>query len=153
MRHGDRVKKLGRKYEHRKALMRNLIASLIRFERIRTTVAKAKEARRYVERLVRRAISATLADRREVARWVSDKGLVRKLFTEIAPRLADRQGGYTRIYRLGHRPGDSAEMAYLEFVVRTEIPAAGEKGKKETKKKKTGSRKSGSQKSDTKPKS
>jgi large subunit ribosomal protein L17 len=135
VRHGDRVKKLGRKYEHRRALMRNLIAALIRYERIRTTVAKAKEARRYAERLVRRAISGTLADRREVAKLVPDKSLVRKLFTEIAPRLADRQGGYTRIYRLEHRPGDSAEMAYLEFVVRAEKPVAGEKEKKEEKKK------------------
>lgn len=135
MRHGDRVKKLGRKYEHRRALMRNLIAALIRYERIRTTVAKAKEARRYAERLVKRAISGTLADRREVARMIPDKSLVRKLFSEIAPRLADRQGGYTRIYRLGHRPGDSAEMAYLEFVVRAEQPAAGEKEKKEARKK------------------
>ncbi|MCX7732080.1 MAG: 50S ribosomal protein L17 [candidate division WOR-3 bacterium] len=134
MRHGDRVKKLGRKYEHRRALMRNLIAALIRYERIRTTVAKAKEARRHAERLVRFAISGTLADRRQVARMVSEPALVRKLFNEIAPRLADRQGGYTRIHRLGYRPGDSAEMAYLEFVVRSEKPAAEEKEKKQPKK-------------------
>jgi large subunit ribosomal protein L17 len=152
VRHGDRVKKLGRKYEHRKALIRNLLAALIRYERIRTTVAKAKEARRYAERLVQRAISGTLADRREVAKLVADKGLVRKLFTEIAPRLADRAGGYTRIYRLGHRPGDSAEMVYLEFVVRSEKPAAGEKDKKETKKKPKSSA-SRSRKSEPKPKS
>lgn len=118
MRHGDKVKKLGRKKEHRRALMRNLVSSLIRYERIRTTVAKAKEARRYAERLVRQACSGTLAARREVARFVRDKALVKRLFEEIAPRLAERPGGYTRIYRLGNRPGDSAEMAYLEFVVR-----------------------------------
>lgn len=120
MRHGDRVKKLGRKREHRLALMRNLVAQLIKYERIRTTVTKAKEARRYAERLLRQACVNTVAARREVARFITDKALVRKLFEEIAPRFTDRQGGYTRIYRLGPRPGDSAEMAYLEFVVRTE---------------------------------
>lgn len=139
MRHGDKVKKLGRKREQRIALLRNLAAALIRYERIKTTVAKAKEARRLAERLVHRAISGTLADRRQVAKIVSDKKLIHKLFAEIAPRLADRQGGYTRIYRLGHRPGDSAEMALLEFVVRSEKegPAKEKKGgKKEVRGKK-----------------
>ncbi len=128
------MKKLGRKREHRVALLRNLVAALIRYERIRTTVAKAKEARRLAERLVRLAISGTLADRRQVAKAIADKGLIRKLFSEIAPRLADRQGGYTRIYRLGHRPGDSAEMAILEFVVRSEKEGVtkGKKGGKKT---------------------
>lgn len=119
MRHGDKVKKLGRKREHRIALMRNLVSALIKYERIRTTVAKAKETRRLAERLVSKACSGTLAARREVAKFISDKTLVKKLFTEIAPRLADRAGGYTRIYRLGNRPGDSAEMAYLELVMRS----------------------------------
>mgnify|MGYP005831284643 CR=1 FL=1 len=119
MRHGDKVKKLGRKREHRIALMRNLVSALIKYERIRTTVAKAKETRRLAERLVSKACSGTLAARREVAKFISDKTLVKKLFTEIAPRLADRAGGYTRIYRLGNRPGDSAEMAYLEFIMRS----------------------------------
>lgn len=131
MRHGDRVKKLGRKREHRLALMRNLVAALIKYERIRTTVAKGKEARRYAERLVRQACANTLASRREVAKFLTDKALVRKLFDEIAPRFTDRQGGYTRLYRLGPRPGDSAEMVYLEFVVRTErAPAKERRGKK-----------------------
>ncbi len=132
MRHGDRVKKLGRKREHRIALMRNLVRALIKYERIRTTVAKAKEARRYAERLVRQACTNTLSARREVAKFIIDKALVGKLFNEIAPRFVDRQGGYTRIYRLGPRPGDSAEMAYLEFVVRSEK----EKQKAKTKGKK-----------------
>jgi len=135
VRHGDKVKKLGRKREHRVALLRNLIAALIRYERIRTTVAKAKETRRLAERVVRQAISGTLADRRQVAKFISDKKLLHKLFAEIAPRLADRQGGYTRIYRLGHRPGDSAEVALLEFVVRSEkekSPKEKRGGKKES---------------------
>lgn len=135
MRHGDKVKKLGRKREHRVALMRALVTALIKYERIRTTVAKAKEARRVAERLVRQALSGTLASRRQVARVIPDKSLVRKLFTEIAPRMAGRQGGYTRIYRLGHRPGDSAEMAFLEFVVRSERekPQQEKKGRKKKK--------------------
>jgi len=135
VRHGDKVKKLGRKREHRVALMRALVTALIKYERIRTTVAKAKEARRVAERLVRQALSGTLASRRQVARVIPDKSLVRKLFTEIAPRMAGRQGGYTRIYRLGHRPGDSAEMAFLEFVVRSERekPQQEKKGRKKKK--------------------
>ncbi len=151
MRHGDKVKKLGRKREHRIALMRNLVSALIKYERIRTTVAKAKEVRRYAERLVRQACTGTLAARREVAKFVSDKELVKKLFNEIAPRLGDRQGGYTRIYRLGHRPGDSAEMAYLEFVVRgekkerTEVGKKKGQGKKKKPEKKTPSQDGGSQ--------
>ncbi|MGQ9708335.1 MAG: 50S ribosomal protein L17 [bacterium] len=129
MRHGDRVKKLGRKREHRIALVKGLVAALIKYERIKTTVAKAKLARQMAERLVHQALTGTLASRRQVARLITDKRLVNKLFAEIAPRMADRQGGYLRIYRLGHRPGDSAEMAFLEFVVRSEK----EKPKKEKK--------------------
>jgi len=134
VRHGDRVKKLGREAGHRQALLRNLVTALIKYERIRTTVAKAKEARRFAERLVSKAVSGTLTDRREVLRFITDKVLVRKLFNEIVPRLTDRRGGYTRIYRIGHRSGDSAEMAYLEFVVRGEKKGS-EKEKDEGKKK------------------
>lgn len=142
MRHGDKVKKLGRKSAHRIALMRNLVSALIRYERIRTTVAKAKEARRFAERMVSLACTGTLAARREVAKFINDKALVKKLFTEIAPRLADRSGGYTRIYRLGNRPGDSAEMAYLEFVVRGEKEKPEEiKGKGKSKAKKSATKK------------
>ena len=120
MRHGDKVKKLGRTKSHRRALMRNLVAALFTHERIRTTLPKAKEAGRAAERMIRFGRENTLAARREVASYVADKSLVKKLFDVIAPRLADRQGGWTRIHRLGSREGDGAEMAILELVVREE---------------------------------
>lgn len=120
MRHGDKVKKLGRTKSHRRALMRNLVAALFTYERIRTTLPKAKEARRYAERMIRFGRKNTLAARREVAAFIADKSLVKKLFDVIAPRFADRPGGWTRIHRLGPREGDAAEMAILELVVREE---------------------------------
>ncbi|MGQ9678574.1 MAG: 50S ribosomal protein L17 [bacterium] len=148
MRHGDKVKKIGRKREHRRALLRNLVSSLIKYERIRTTVVKAKEAQRFAERLVSKACSGSLAARREVAKFISDKELVKKLFAEIAPRFTNRSGGYTRIYHLGNRPGDSAEMAYLEFVVRgTQDNFEGSKQKATAKK--TGAKKKSSKEKGT----
>ncbi len=127
MRHQKRVKKLKRDREHRRALLSNLISSLFLHEKIKTTLAKAKEARRFAERMIDFAKRDTVAARREVRAFVKDKGIVRKLFTEIGPRFKDRKGGYTRIYRIGPRKGDSAEMAFLELVVKKE--------KKEEKKK------------------
>ncbi len=120
MRHGRKIKKLGRKWAHRKALLRNLLGALFTHERIKTTVAKAKEARRLADRLITFAKENTLAARREVRRFLSDESLVHKLFNEIAPRLNDRKSGYTRIFRLGHRAGDAAEMVILELVARKE---------------------------------
>lgn len=120
MRHGDRVKKLGRTYRHRRALMRNLVSALFIHERLRSTLSKAKEARRFAERLINIAKTDTVAARRQVAKFIADHGLVRRLFSEIAPRFKDRPGGYTRILKLGPRPGDGAEMALLELVVRGE---------------------------------
>ncbi len=120
MRHADSVKKLGRTKEHRRAMLRNLVAQLFTYERIRTTLPKAKEARRYAERLIGFAKQGTLAARRQVAKFVDDKSLIKKLFTVIGPRFIDRPGGYTRILKLGPRDGDGAEMAILELVVREE---------------------------------
>jgi large subunit ribosomal protein L17 len=120
VRHGDKVKKLGRTASHRRALMRNLVSALFLRERIRTTVSKAKVARQLAERMLSFAVSNTVAARREVARVVADRSLVKKLFDDIGPRLAGYAGGRTRILRLGTRPGDSAEMALLELVVRKE---------------------------------
>lgn len=128
MRHGRKVKKLGRKWAHRKALMRNLISALFTHQRIKTTIAKAKEARKLSDRLITFAKKNTIAARREVRRFLSDENLVHKLFSEIAPQLNDRQSGYTRVYRLGPRFGDAAEMAILELVSRKEKEV-----KKETK--------------------
>ena len=120
MRHGSKTKKLGRTRAHRDALMRNLVRALFTHERIQTTLPKAKEARRHADRMIRFARTNTLAARREVGRFITDKDLLRKLFDVIGPRFAEREGGYTRVYRLGPRGGDAAEMALLELVVREE---------------------------------
>ena len=120
MRHGDKVKKLGRTAQHRRALMRNLITALFQHERIKTTLAKAKESRRFADRMVTLALVNTVATRREVARFISDKAVLKKLFDVIGPRFAGRPGGFTRVLRLGPREGDAAEMALLELVIREE---------------------------------
>jgi large subunit ribosomal protein L17 len=109
-------RKLGRTTAHRIAMFRNQLSSLVIHGRIVTTLPKAKELRPVAERLVTRSKSDTVHARRIAGRWVSDRDLIKKLFTEIAPRFADRPGGYTRIVKLGPRHGDGAEMAILEFV-------------------------------------
>jgi len=116
MRHNVAGRKLGRTTSHRLALFRNQIASLLAEERIVTTLPKAKELRPIAERLVTRGKANTVHARRLVGRWVPDRDLIKKLFDEIAPRHAERPGGYLRIVKLGNRIGDGAEMAVLEFV-------------------------------------
>ena len=116
MRHRKDHRKLGRKREHRHALLRNLVTALFQYERIETTVAKAKETRRLAERMITFGKQGDLAARRHVARFVMKPDVVAKLFSTIAPWYADRNGGYTRIVRLGHRLGDASETAYLELV-------------------------------------
>lgn len=117
MRHLKRTAKLGRTGEHRNALLANLVCSLIKHRRITTTVAKAKAARSVAEKMVTLAKHGTLHDRRLAsARLHQDEEAVRMLFKEIAPAHKDRNGGYTRIVRLGRRQGDAAEMAILEWV-------------------------------------
>jgi large subunit ribosomal protein L17 len=120
LRHGDKVKKLGRTAQHRLALMRNLVTALFEHERIRTTLAKAKESRRFADRMVTFALKNTLAARREVGRDIHDKTVLKKLFDVIGPRFVGRPGGFTRVLRLGPREGDGAEMALLELVIREE---------------------------------
>lgn len=116
MRHNKRNKKLGRTSSHRRAMMRNQIASLIEHGRITTTLAKAKVLRPVAEKLVTQGRRDTVAARRLVRKWVADRDLVGKLFDDIAPRFVDRPGGYLRIVKIGHRQGDGAEEAILEFV-------------------------------------
>jgi large subunit ribosomal protein L17 len=120
MRHLKAGRKLNRTSAHRKALLRNLVTSLIERERIRTTDAKAKELRRVVERLVTLGKRASLHARRQAASFVRTRAAVRKLFDDIAPRFSNRAGGYTRIIKLGRRAGDAAPMSIVEFVVREE---------------------------------
>lgn len=115
MRHGKKLKKLGRKKAHRLALLRNLCRALFIFERIKTTLQKAKEARRMAERLIEFAKKNNLAAKRHIYRFIPDHKLVKIICGDIAPKFTERHGGYTRIYRLGPRLGDGAEMVILEL--------------------------------------
>jgi large subunit ribosomal protein L17 len=116
MRHNVGLRKLGRTSGHRRALLRSLTTSLFRYERIRTTLPKAKELRPFAEKLITLARRDDLHARRLVVRQVADKDVVKKLFTTLGPRFAGRPGGYTRTMRLGPRQGDGAEMALVELV-------------------------------------
>ncbi len=118
MRHQRKGRKLGRDSAHRKALFSNLAAALFEHGRIRTTEAKAKELRPIVERLVTlaRRDAGDVAAQRQAVAFLRSKDAVHNLFHRVAPRFTERPGGYTRIVKLGPRPGDSAPMAYLEFV-------------------------------------
>ena len=107
---------LGRRTKHRLALVQNLATDLLRYERLTTTQAKAREPRGLVEKMITKGKHGTLHDRRQVLSVLTDAGVVRKLFDELAPRYADRPGGYTRLLRLMPRPGDAAPMAMLELV-------------------------------------
>lgn len=120
MRHRKSGRKLNRNSSHRKAMFRNMAASLVEHESIKTTVPKAKELRRVIEPMVTSAKQDNVAKRRQAFDRLRDKAAVGKLFTDIAPRFVDRPGGYTRILKCGMRPGDNAPMAIIEFVERGE---------------------------------
>ncbi len=116
MRHAKAGRQLRRTGEQKLALMRGLAMSLIQHGAIETTEAKAKELRPFVEKLITRARSGTLHDRRLAARHVQQRDIADKLFSEVGPRFQKRNGGYTRILKIGHRKGDGAEMARIELV-------------------------------------
>jgi large subunit ribosomal protein L17 len=116
MRHHRAGRKLGRDASHRKALYANLTGSLIEHGRIRTTLAKAKEVRPIAEQMITLARRGDVHARRQALAYLRSQDVVYKLFSEVAPRVADRPGGYSRIVKLGPRQGDAAEMAYLELV-------------------------------------
>ena len=116
MRHNKAINHLGRKSGHRKALLSNMASSLILHKRITTTVAKAKALRSYVEPLVTKSKDDTTHNRRVVFSYLKNKEAVSELFRVIAPKVADRPGGYTRVLHVGFRQGDAAEMALIEFV-------------------------------------
>jgi large subunit ribosomal protein L17 len=122
MRHRKAGRKLNRNSSHRRAMFRNMTASLIQHELIKTTLPKAKELRRVAEPLITLAKEDTVAKRRLAFARLRDKDAVGKLFTEIAPRYAQRPGGYLRILKCGFRPGDKAPMAYVELVDRPDAP-------------------------------
>lgn len=116
MRHGKKDNHLGRKREHRVALLANMACSLIEHKRITTTVAKAKELRKYVEPLITKSKEDSTHSRRTVFSNLKNKYAVTELFREVAPKVSDRPGGYTRIIRTGNRIGDNAEMCLIELV-------------------------------------
>ena len=116
MRHGVKGRKLSRTASHRTATLRNLATSLLRSKKIKTTTAKAKELKTFVEPLITKAKNDTVASRRNVARHIKDKEVLRELFTEIVEKIGDRPGGYTRVIKLGNRLGDAAEMSMIELV-------------------------------------
>jgi large subunit ribosomal protein L17 len=133
MRHQKKTVKLGRTAEHRKALLANQVCSLIEHQRIKTTLAKAKAVRPLAEKMVTLGKNGSLHARRTALAVLRQKGAVKKLFEDIAPRSSARNGGYTRIVKLGARKSDSAPVAFIEWVDAPQVveePAAEEKGKK-----------------------
>jgi len=134
MRHQKKTLKLGRTAEHRKALLANQVCSLIEHQRIKTTLAKAKAVRPLAERMVTLGKNGSIHARRTALAALRQKNAVKKLFDDIAPRSAERNGGYTRIVKLGQRKSDSASMAFIEWVDMAEVveekPAEEKKAKR-----------------------
>ena len=120
MRHGHGLRKLNRTSSHRLAMFRNMAVALLTHEAIKTTLPKAKELRRVVEPLITLGKNPTLANKRLAFARLRDRDVVVKLFEDIGPRFADRNGGYTRVLKMGHRQGDNAPMAFMELVERVE---------------------------------
>lgn len=131
MRHGDKINNLGRKKAHREALLSNLTCQLIQHKRIVTTLAKAKALRVYAEPLITKAKENTTHQRRIVFSYLQDKEAIKELFGVVSEKVAGRPGGYTRIIKLGTRPGDNAEQALIELVDFNEIYGKGKAEKKE----------------------
>lgn len=136
MKHKIGFNALSRNGAERKALKRNMVTSLFRYERIETTKAKALEVKKAAEKLITRAKVDSVHNRRQVARFVYDEAIVAKLFKEIAPLFIERKGGYTRILKTGNRLGDAAEMVILELVEKTETQESKKADKKAAKKEK-----------------
>lgn len=132
MRHAIAHRKLGRSPGHRKALLRNMMNSLVRSERIETTIAKAKEVRRLADRLITLGKKDTTHARRRAFSMLSNKENTEKIFATLASRFSGREGGYTRIVRTGYRAGDGSELAILEYLPPEEKKAKAKKGKKKT---------------------
>ncbi len=116
MRHRAQRKNFGRDHDHKKAMWRNMVGSLVEHGRIRTTLPKAKELRKFAERAVTLGKRENLNARRVLLSRLPNKAVVQKVFEDLAPRFKDRNGGYTRIIKLGPRPGDNAPMAFIEWV-------------------------------------
>jgi large subunit ribosomal protein L17 len=139
MNHKNGFNPLSRTTAHRRAMLRNMVTSLFRYERVTTTKSKALEVRRLAEKLITRAkkdivqTEPTVHNKRMAARFIADEKILNKLFTEIAPRMKDRNGGYTRIMKMGFRQGDAADVVILELVD-YKLPTSEEKDAKAEKK-------------------
>src|SRR6476646_10201328 len=131
MRHGDKINNLGSKKAHREAMLSNLACQLITYKRIVTTLAKAKALRVYVEPLITKSKENTTHQRRVVFSYLQDKAVVAELFSTVSEKIAGRPGGYTRVIKLGTRPGDNAEVAMIELVDFNEIYGKGKSERKE----------------------
>ena len=131
MRHRVAGRKLSRHTQHRELMFRNMVVSLLQYERIKTTLAKGKELRSWADKIITLGKKGTLHARRQAFALLRNEGIVKKLFDEIAPKFKDREGGYTRVYRLGWRQGDGAPLSLVELVTY----AAPEEKKKSTIKK------------------
>lgn len=142
MRHRKKGNHLGRKTAHRKAMLANMACSLIEHKRINTTVAKAKALKMFVEPIVTKSKQDTTHSRRLVFAKLRDKYAVAELFREVAPKVGDRPGGYTRIIKLGNRLGDNADMAMIELVDFNELYTAGKPEKKTRRSRRGGSKSS-----------
>jgi len=116
MRHRVAGRKLSRHTQHRELMFRNMVVSLLQHERIKTTLAKGKELRSWADKIITLGKKGTLHARRQAFALLRDEGIVKKLFDEIAPKLKDREGGYTRIYKMGWRQGDGAPLSLVELV-------------------------------------
>ncbi len=138
MRHGKKINHLGRTASHRKAMLSNMASSLITHKRINTTVAKAKSLQRYIEPLLTKAKTDDTNNRRVVFSYLQDKEAVAELFREVAPKIGDRPGGYTRIIKVGNRLGDNADMAVIELVDFNELYNGGKKEEKKAKSRRGG---------------
>lgn len=147
MRHGKKINHLGRQTAHRKAMLANMACSLIEHKRINTTVAKAKALKQFVEPMITKSKVDTTHNRRIVMAKLRQKDAVAELFRDVAAKIADRPGGYTRIIKLGNRLGDNADMAMIELVDYNEIYNAEKATKKTTRR----SRRGGSKPAETTP--
>lgn len=142
MRHGNKINALGRKKAHREAMLANMACSLIEHKRINTTVAKAKELRKYVEPLITKSKADSTHSRRVVFSYLKSKDAVTELFREVAPKVAERPGGYVRILKTGRRLGDSAEMCMVELVDFNELMLEAGKPAKSKRSRRGGKKKS-----------
>ena len=142
MRHGKKFNHLGRKSAHRKSMLANMACSLIEHKRINTTTAKAKALKQFVEPLITKSKEDTTHNRRIVMSRLRQKEAVTELFRDVATKVGDRPGGYTRIIKLGNRLGDNADMAMIELVDYNELYNAGKPAKKTTRRSRRGGKKS-----------